>query len=71
MPQGGGCNHVIATTDLHSKVKKHRYKLREQLYGQSHDSAMGALYAMGALCVDGSMRFSTKLMMSGRQICLL
>ena len=49
----GGRDHVIATTNWHSKITKYGYKVNKQLYGQSSDGR------------NGRARYSTKLNMSG------
>ena len=50
----GGCDHMIATTNSHFKIKKHGYKVNKQLYGQSSDGRKRCA------------RCSTKLNISGK-----
>ena len=52
-PEEGGRDHVIATINWHSKIKKYGYKLNEWLYRQSSDGH------------NVRAKFSTKLNRSG------
>ena len=53
-PEEGGHDHVIATTNWHSKIKKYGYKVNKQLYGQSSDGRNGRAMCSTKLNMPGS-----------------